>query len=226
MSESRNVEALAFMFGYFMISFVLTFLNGYNLSLWLGINVVLAIIPFILMNNIFIRFKSNENNFDVLTWILLIVFILFLPNTFYVMTDIIHIDYTDFYRVVEGGSDIYYEVIEPYMLLVHVFVSAVIGVYLGVISLVKFNKILTIKISDRYTRGLFFVGVLMLSSVGIYIGRFLRYFSWDVINPFKLIPEIFDSISLFSISFVILFTIIQYLLYYGYKIVTEEKPFE
>ena len=225
MSESRNIESVAFMFGYMMLSVIFAIVFTYSMSIWLGINVALAIIPFIIINNIFIRFNRNENKFDWLCWILVVVFVLFLPNTFYIITDLIHLNSSDYFSISESGTEYIYH-IEAYMFLFHVFVSAIIGTYLGVKSLIKFNDILRIKVTDRYTRSVIFAGVLVLSSTGIYIGRFLRFFSWDVINPLKLLSEVFSSFDLFSITFILMFTGIQYILYYGYKIVFEEEPFK
>lgn len=227
MSESRNVEAFGFMFGYFLLSVVVMFLNARELSLWLGINVALAVIPFILINNAFIRFNRNENKFDVFSIIMFVLFVFFLPNTFYMITDLIHIDFSEFYRVTDMGEVIsYFDNLEGYILIIHLFISVVIGVYLGIKSLLVFDGMMKKVIRDKYTRGVLFVGLLVLSSFGIYIGRFLRFFSWDILLPWKLLPEIWESIDLFTFTFVILFTFTQYILFYGYKLVFEEEPFK
>ncbi len=226
MSESRLVESFAFMIGFMFISIVLFMLDGYTLSIWLGINVVLAMVPFIIITLAYKRLVKREFTFDWITWVLLIVFIFFLPNTFYIMTDMIHINSSDFYRLIEYGNADYKDFIEPYILNFHIFISSIIGVFLGVKSLIIWDRIIKAKIEDRYSRGVFFVGLLMLSSLGIYIGRFLRFFSWEVLNPFKIIPEVLESADLFMFTFVILFTFMQYLLYYGYKLVVEQEPFK
>ncbi len=226
MTNTRITESFAFIFGYIVLSFVMFMIDTYPLSLWLGFNVALAVIPFIIINSLSDRLNKRENKFDIISWLLLIGFVFFLPNTFYVITDMIHINSDDFYHILQQSGTTYRDNIEAYMLIVHIFISAVIGVYLGVKSLIGYDRLAKLKIRDRYTRGVFFVGLLVLSSIGIYIGRFLRFFSWDVLNPFKIIPQVLESVDLFFMTFVLLFTIVQYLLFYGYKLVFEEEPFK
>lgn len=226
MSESKLVESFAFIIGFMFISIILFMLDGYVLSVWLGINVVLAMVPFILISIAYRRFVKKEYTFDWIIIMLLIVFVFFLPNTFYILTDMIHINSDDFYKLIEYGNAEYRDYIEPYILNFHIFISAVIGVFLGVKSLLIWDKMIITKIEDRYTRGVILVALLILSSIGIYIGRFLRFFSWEVLNPLKVIPEVLGSIDLFMFTFVVLFTITQYLLYYGYRLVFEKEPFK
>jgi uncharacterized membrane protein len=47
-----------------------------------------------------------------------------------------------------------------------------------------------------FTGWLFVVAAAVLSSFGIYVGRFLRWNSWDVfVNPFRLSTDILASLS-------------------------------
>lgn len=224
MKEYKFAESFAFMIGYFLLSIIIMMLSGAVLSVWLGFNVALAVIPFILIMFLSKRMEQKSYAFDTISVLVLVGFILFLPNTFYVITDMIHINSEDFYRNTSGVIE-YKDQIESYFLLFHIFVSAVIGVYLGIKSLILFDQIIANKTEDKKLKGMIFGSLLIVSSFGIYIGRFLRLFSWDVLNPVKLFNEIVSSFDLFMFTFVITFSIVQYLLYYGYKLVFEKEPF-
>ena len=120
MSESRIVESLAFMVGYFFVSIIMAMLNGYPLSIWLGINVALAIIPFVIISFVWMKYKQAEYKTEWWMWVLMAAFIFFLPNTFYIITDMIHIDQADFYTSIEYGTVEYLSAIEPYILIFHI----------------------------------------------------------------------------------------------------------
>lgn len=95
------------------------------------------------------------------------LWLLFLPNTFYVITDLIHLK----------NSTGLYLMLDILLLLTFAFIC----VFLGYASLNKVNKIVTErfpKINLKY----FNYSVLILCSFGIYLGRFLRYNSWNIVN--------------------------------------------
>ncbi len=97
--------------------------------------------------------------------------LLFLPNAPYVLTDLIH------YRV----RDV------PYWYDILLLVSfAWTGTFAGFLSLF----LMQLRVRERWGEAmgwLFATVALMLSSFGIYLGRFLRFNSWDIItNPIDL----------------------------------------
>ncbi len=65
--------------------------------------------------------------------------------------------------------------------------------------------------------------ILFLGSFGVYLGRFLRWNSWDIVsNPFQLLLSIghrvvspFDHVQTWGIT--IVFTVFFYLLYVAIK---------
>jgi uncharacterized membrane protein len=49
--------------------------------------------------------------------------------------------------------------------------------------------------ANTFTRSLFIYPLMMLSALGIYAGRYLRYNSWDILSdPFQLIADIIRMI--------------------------------
>lgn len=68
------------------------------------------------------------------------------------------------------------------------------GLFLGFISLMYVENFLQKKYSKRIGWPVTFVAIF-LASFGIYLGRYLRWNSWDIIsNPLGLIVDIFDRV--------------------------------
>ena len=100
----------------------------------------------------------------------------FLPNAAYLITDVIH------FRPVEGV---------PYWFDLILFVAfAWTGTFLGIISLLLMQDVVQ-RNFGRITSWLFALIVLALNSFGVYLGRFQRWNSWDVVtNPWRLMMDI------------------------------------
>lgn len=104
------------------------------------------------------------------------LWLLFFPNAPYLLTDLLHLGQM-------GHVPIWYDLI---MLLTF----ALAGLFLGFASLFWLHELVT-KAWNQLTGWLFVVIVLGLSSFGVYIGRFLRWNSWDVfLNPTVLLRDL------------------------------------
>jgi uncharacterized membrane protein len=111
-------------------------------------------------------------------WSALGLWILFFPNAFYLVTDLIHAR--------EFGRDGIYRWFD--MLMVTAFACG--GIFLGSLSLYLMHLFVRQRFGWR-AGWVFAGGMLALGSFGIYLGRFLRLNSWDVIaRPFKLVGDI------------------------------------
>ena len=102
--------------------------------------------------------------------------LLFFPNAPYLVTDLIHI-----------------QPIEPVPLwydLIMITTGAWIGFLLGVISLFFMQMLITQRLG-HVVGWLFVFCSIGLGSFGIYLGRFLRWNSWDILsNPTQLLIDI------------------------------------
>lgn len=109
-----------------------------------------------------------------------VLWLLFLPNTFYMVTDLVHLQEV-------GSSDLLYDVV--------LFSSFIFnGVMLGLMSLSIVHRELIKRISQRSAAALI-AGILFLCSFGIYVGRDLRWNTWDVLtNPSSLLFDISDRV--------------------------------
>lgn len=108
----------------------------------------------------------------------LVIWLLFFPNAPYILTDLLH--FRNF-----GDVPMWYDLM---MLLSFAFT----GVMLGWLSLMEVQDFLKSRHSRGVARGLTFVA-LILCSYGIYLGRFQRWNSWDVLtNPVALFQDMFS----------------------------------
>lgn len=189
------------------------------LNLMLGWNIALAFVPVFLaylIKNKLLN-TTNEKINKLIFFSLLIAWLFFFPNAFYVITDFIHLGSIDYYYFDNPYSPtIYIRTYEGYLMIGHIFIGAFISVFMAVYSL----KMIETALKDRlkpFMITLLVTLLMVLSSVGIYIGRFLRFNSWDIFSPFKLLSEVFDSIDLFTFKFVLIFVVIHLFLYYFLK---------
>jgi uncharacterized membrane protein len=109
-----------------------------------------------------------------------VLWLIFLPNTWYVLTDFLHVKPTG-------------EVSEIYDIVL-VGTLVIIGFTLGFTSLYLVHRQIRRRMSG-YKSDLIVTGVILLSSFAIYLGRNLRWNSWDVIaNPSGVIVSVSDRI--------------------------------
>lgn len=106
--------------------------------------------------------------------------LVFLPNAPYILTDLAHARGTT-------GNWFWYDLI---MLLSF----ALTGLLLGYVSLYVMQKLVARRFGN-VIGWLFAIGTLGLCSFGIYLGRFERFNSWDVVfNPFELAITIWSRV--------------------------------
>jgi len=150
--------------------------NTYMFLVW---NLILAYIPFVISSIIKIR-KLKSLPF----FIIFVIWLSFLPNASYIITDIFHLK--------QKNIPLWFD-----LLLVVSF--AVNGMLLFFLSINDMHTLLLTRVSRRVTWSVT-VLVLFLSGFGIYLGRFLRWNSWDVISSpqlllFDIIERIKDPLS-------------------------------
>lgn len=118
--------------------------------------------------------SSWEAIIVTLAWVVL------LPNSFYIISDFVHLSELR-PRDAQFGAIVF-----------TAFVFT--GLYVGVTSLSIVHKELLKRVSRR-TAAVLVGTLLFLSSVAIYVGRDLRWNSWDVVfNPFGLLFDLSDRV--------------------------------
>lgn len=112
--------------------------------------------------------------------ILTLLWLGFLPNSFYMITDLIHVQ-------TSIGIDLLFNIV---LVMFFIFNSCAAGF----ISLYLIHKALLKRFYYRNAHIVIGV-VILLCSFAIYLGRFLRWNSWDVItNPAGLLFDVTDTI--------------------------------
>jgi uncharacterized membrane protein len=150
-----------------------------------------------------------------------IAFVTFLPNTFYLTTDIIHLQEVP--RV-----DIVFDIV--------VFMSFVMNAFIiGLISVYMFHIELRKRLSVAKSWALLSM-LLLLVSFAIYIGRDLRWNTWDILlNPASILFEVSDRLlapaqhpELFSttIGFFVLIMSTYAICWYIARALRQQKPIE
>ena len=117
-----------------------------------------------------------QSKIKPIKWGSWMLWLLFLPNSFYILTDLFHLK---LHTYVPGWFDLFM-----------ILSCAWAGVLWGFFSLRKFHLQMTSLIGKPFARATTF-GVLILSSFGVYLGRYLRWNSWDVFSrPLGLMEEL------------------------------------
>lgn len=105
-----------------------------------------------------------------------VTWLVFFPNSLYVFTDLIHLKQA-------AGVPLWYDA-------VLLFAAALAGLIMAFISLYKTELFLANRFGKRKAEFIS-VALLLAGSFGVYLGRFLRFNSWDVIqDPVALLYQI------------------------------------
>lgn len=178
-SNRFNITILLAIMSIFCFGLSLTryFVTGTRVYLFLNWNLFLAFIPWFI-STLAMVYRLNQK------WIiagLVFSWLLFFPNSPYILTDLIHLR-------VEESAPIWFDII-----LILSFAWA--GLFYGFISLMDIEEMLGSYLKKSII--LFVsIGFLFLAGFGIYLGRFLRWNSWDLFSkPSVLFLDIFDRIA-------------------------------
>jgi len=142
-------------------------------------NLFLAWIPFVL--SLGMAAVHHHRGPRPLLWVLGAVWLLFLPNAPYILTDFIHLG-----RV--GGAPLWFDAA-----LIGTF--AAVGLALGLASLLVVHHVVEAR-AGRVVGWAVAVSSLLLSAAGIYLGRFPRFNSWDVVaDPHGLLAVVLQRLA-------------------------------
>ncbi len=174
---SKINELSTLCIGFLFCALLLTMrikVTGSFFYLFLAWNLFLAFIPYSI--TLLVQSKKNWHHN---TWILLPIFgvwLLFLPNTPYLITDLQHLRHT-------SQNIVWYDA----MLL---FSFAAYGLFIMTLTIQDMKRILSKKIASKWFPFVL-ISIFILCGFGIYLGRFLRWNSWDILqNPMALFEDI------------------------------------
>jgi len=170
-------------------------------------NIFLAFIPFFI-SSVLIARTDRDNLFKPFFIIGFVLWFLFLPNAPYVVTDLIHIGRI---RAVPAMYDAFL-----------LFSSAAVSLLLGFYSLSHMENLLSLKFSKKNTNIIIFL-IILFTSFGMYLGRFLRFNSWDFFTShnfllssvWKIFTNPIDNINAYT--YTLLFFCFIYISYVSFK---------
>ena len=156
-----------------MVRIKITHTFFYIFLIW---NLFLAVIPYAITT--YLKSKEKTNKWKLAIWFG--IWLLFLPNAPYIITDLIHLKISK----------------NPYFWLDVLLVTsfAYNGLTLFFLTMVDIKELLQMHISKNKVSYLTY-SILILTAFGIYLGRFLRYNSWDILqHPSALFKDILNMV--------------------------------
>ena len=191
---------------YIILSIILGMFLTNFLIVFLGWNLFLATFVFFL-SEIYVFLNKKGTHIWVQS-VVLIMFILFFPNTLYVLTDFIHLQNYSFF---ENYPNLYAFQIEDWLVFMHILIGALYAIKLGISSIHNLEHVFKPLFKKYYILAL--STLFLLSSTGIYIGRFLRFNSWNFLQLFSMLSEVFKNLSFF-IGIIAIFFVLHWVSYF------------
>lgn len=151
-----------------------------NFKFWfLSWNLILAWLPILFAFGL----RANLTKKRLSDWQNLVLFVLwlgFLPNSFYIMSDLIHLQSS-------GETSVLYDIAMIMSFVIN-------GLLLGFISVFIVHRLLLQRFRENYAHTIIGI-VFLLSGFAIYLGRYLRWNTWDILfNPAGLLFDLSERI--------------------------------
>lgn len=178
--------------------------TGHLLFAFLVWNLFLAIVPYAVSKRMSEVPVTGKLKFIGLAF----AWLLFIPNAFYIITDLFHLNMNE-------AVPLWYD-------LALLLSFAWSGILFGIVSVRQMEKLFERNFNKKLDL-LFIIPVMALNAFGVYVGRYLRFNSWDVIaNPFQLIKDILYLFmhplrNRFDWSMIVCYTVLLILIYQAIK---------
>jgi uncharacterized membrane protein len=197
-----------------IFSVLLTVVRGAVTGRWeflfLWWNLFLAFVPWTIATLTRVR----EIRSRWLLGILLVLWVAFFPNAPYILTDFVHLQ-------PNWGAPLWFD-------LILILSFAFAGMLYGFVSLHILEERFLSRFSTFWGSAIS-VGLIYLSCFGIYLGRFLRWNSWDLVDNFgPIMSDVFARVAdplthTETWGFTILFGTFLNLMYWSYKAFGKER---
>ncbi len=195
--KQTNFKTIIYGFSIFATSLLAYRMNKTEslVYIFLAWNLFLAFVPYWISS-----FLIKQKQITIHYLPIALLWVLFLPNSPYILTDLFHLK-------PRNDIPLWYD-------LVLVCSFALIGFTLFYKSIIDMIKLAKEQIDHTYIKfilPLFF----WLIAFGLYLGRYLRFNSWDIVNhPFRLANKSFNSLlHKDTIAFTVIFAVFMWLVY-------------
>lgn len=202
-TDAEQIVILCSLFSAGLMTFRILY-TGHLLFAFLVWNLFLAYVPYTISKRMSLRSIKTKWEFLFYSFI----WLLFIPNAFYIITDLFHLDMN--------------ESVPLWFDLALLLSFAWNGLLFGILSVRQMEKLFEKNFNKKFDL-LFILPVMALNGFGVYIGRYLRFNSWDVVtNPFQLINDIVYMFihplrNRFDWSMIVCYTLLLTLIYYTMK---------
>jgi uncharacterized membrane protein len=147
---------------------------NYVFLLW---NLLLAYIPVVLSK--WMYQNKTINQWQIIKWVAFICWLVFLPNAPYIITDLMHLHYNH-------NAPKYFDI-------VLVFVCAFTGLVFYIVSIMQMER--WWKKQTQLHLFWLYVATFFLTSFGIYLGRYMRFNSWELLtHPSEIVSQIIHRV--------------------------------
>lgn len=202
-TDAEQIVILCSLFSIGLMAFRILY-TGHLLFAFLVWNLFLAYVPYAISKQMSIRSIKTKREFLLYS----LIWLLFVPNAFYIITDLFHLDMNE-------DVPLWYD-------LALLLSFAWNGLLFGILSVRQMEKLFEKNFNRKFDL-LFILPVMALNGFGVYIGRYLRFNSWDVLaNPLQLVNDIIYMFihplqNRFDWSMVVCYTALLTLIYYTIK---------
>lgn len=151
-------------------------ITGNITYIFLAWNLILAFVP-LLMAGLFKKLlpKAKKRLVKLTLLVVFAVWLLFFPNAPYIVTDLVHLNATYHHKF-------WYD-------LILIYLFAFSGISAGMFSLYWVHQGVQ-KLLGKAIGWILVIGTSFLAGYGVYLGRILRWNSWDLLmHPFYIIYE-------------------------------------
>lgn len=210
--STLNKWIVRFAFYIYMLYIYLTVASHHEVYSFLLLNTFLGYIPIELAMHIDIQKKKPT----LVT--LIILWLLFYPNAPYVITDLFHLAMLDPYNSSTGLMEFN---LHLWLKFTNLVASAFGCSLMGFWSLEHVADIILIKFKlwSKHNKIILVLTLIIFSSIGIYIGRFLRlHTAYLFIDPKQVIPQIIQMWNPKMLVFIGFMTIIQLIFFFAFAI--------
>lgn len=150
--------------------------TNFSFMVW---NLFLAWLPVIFA----LGLRLNITKHRLQSWqniVLLVLWLGFLPNAFYLISDLIHLQSS-------GEASVLYDIAMMMSFIIN-------GLILGYISVYIVHRQMLSKLPER-TVNWFLAFVFLACGFAIYLGRYLRWNTWDIVfNPFGILVDLSERV--------------------------------
>lgn len=205
-------------------------IRGFYL-VWLGVLAALTRPPFtFLVLNTFLAYIPIELSFHLgkkkpqnglLFWLISLVWLLFYPNAPYLLTDLFHLSLLEPY----GTNGLLRLDNSMWLNFTLLIVSAIPSTILGMWGVGQVNDGIIARLHlPKWSTPIGILIISIMSSIGIFIGRFLRIHTiYLFMTPSLFIQPLLNMWSSKAVHFMILLTLVQVIIYWSLHLISSNN---